>query len=61
MLLVGDMAYADNYFPNGTLRPLDAPVTTDWHPTYQPRWDSWARFVQPLASKVLNPCNPQCS
>ena len=57
MLLVGDMAYADNYFPNGTLRPPDAPVTTDWHPTYQPRWDSWARFVQPLASKVLNPGN----
>ena len=55
VLLVGDMAYADNYSPDGTLRPPGAPATSYWQPTYQPRWDSWARFVQPLASKALPP------
>ena len=52
VLLVGDMAYADNYWPNGTVRPPATNLTTYWHPTYPPRWDSWHRFVQPLASKV---------
>ncbi|KAL6535047.1 Purple acid phosphatase 15 [Orobanche minor] len=54
ILLVGDVCYANLYLTNGTgsdcyscLFP-DTPI----HETYQPRWDYWGRFMQPVMSKI---------
>lgn len=53
-LLVGDVTYANLYLTNGTGSDCyscsfpDSPI----HETYQPRWDYWGRFMQPLVSKV---------
>lgn len=47
LLLVGDLTYADDYSANGTLWgawPTPA--------SYQPRWDSWGRLSQRLASRI---------
>ena len=52
VLLVGDLTYADNYFTNGTLRPPMTPPKA-YQETFQPRWDAWGRFVEPLASQVI--------
>eukprot|EP00253_Pinus_taeda_P014559 PITA_14559 len=55
VLMVGDMSYTTNYitigdksaacfkcaFPNGP-----------FYQTYQPRWDAWGRFMEPLVSRV---------
>ena len=51
VILVGDLTYADNYFTNGTLRPPGT-LPKAYQETYQPRWDAWGRFVEPLASQV---------
>ncbi|PIN14696.1 Purple acid phosphatase [Handroanthus impetiginosus] len=54
ILLVGDVCYANLYLTNGTGSDCyscsfsDTPI----HETYQPRWDYWGRFMQPLISKV---------
>ncbi|XP_047319314.1 purple acid phosphatase 15-like [Impatiens glandulifera] len=54
ILLVGDVTYANLYLTNGTGADCyscsfpDTPI----HETYQPRWDYWGRFMQPLVSKV---------
>jgi hypothetical protein len=47
ILMVGDMSYATNYNTTGFSHP-HAPV----HQTYQPRWDAWGRFMEPLVSHV---------
>ncbi|KAG2577982.1 hypothetical protein PVAP13_6NG183600 [Panicum virgatum] len=55
VLLVGDMTYANQYrttggkgvpcfscsFPNAPIRE-----------SYQPRWDGWGRFMEPITSKI---------
>eukprot|EP00253_Pinus_taeda_P027647 PITA_27647 len=55
VLMVGDMSYANNYittgdksfacfkcaFPNGP-----------FYQSYQPRWDAWGRYMEPLVSRV---------
>ncbi|CAL5347564.1 unnamed protein product [Camellia sinensis] len=55
VLMVGDLTYANQYqttggkgascfscaFPNAPIRE-----------TYQPRWDAWGRFMEPLTSRV---------
>ncbi|GAU28657.1 hypothetical protein TSUD_159390 [Trifolium subterraneum] len=46
ILLVGDLSYADTYFTNGTAS------NTPIHESYQPRWDYWGRYMQPLISSV---------
>lgn len=46
VMLVGDLSYADDYAEDGSRGPRLAPVT------YPPRWDTWGRLVQPLASRV---------
>ncbi|CAL5416705.1 unnamed protein product [Camellia sinensis] len=54
VLLVGDVTYANLYLTNGTgsdCYSCSFPQTPI-HETYQPRWDYWARFMQPLVSKV---------
>lgn len=53
-LLVGDVSYANLYLTNGTGSACyscsfpDSPI----HETYQPRWDYWGRFMEPLISRV---------
>uniref|UniRef100_A0A7N0T4U1 Purple acid phosphatase n=1 Tax=Kalanchoe fedtschenkoi TaxID=63787 RepID=A0A7N0T4U1_KALFE len=54
LLLVGDVTYANLYLTNGTGSDCyscsfpNSPI----HETYQPRWDLWGRFMEPLISKV---------
>ncbi|KAK4404153.1 Purple acid phosphatase 15 [Sesamum angolense] len=54
VLMIGDLCYANLYLTNGTGSDCyscsfpDTPI----HETYQPRWDYWGRFMQPLISKV---------
>ncbi|KAL6526667.1 Purple acid phosphatase 15 [Orobanche gracilis] len=54
VLLVGDVCYANLYLTNGTGSDCyscsfpDTPI----HETYQPRWDYWGRFMQPVISKI---------
>ncbi|KAK9146003.1 hypothetical protein Sjap_005906 [Stephania japonica] len=54
ILLVGDVTYANLYLTNGTgadCYSCSFPQTPI-HETYQPRWDFWGRYMQPLISKV---------
>ncbi|XXG78603.1 hypothetical protein AAC387_Pa08g2511 [Persea americana] len=54
ILLAGDVTYANLYLTNGTGSDCyscafpDTPI----HETYQPRWDYWGRFMDPLISEV---------
>ncbi|KAL8162874.1 hypothetical protein V2J09_014363 [Rumex salicifolius] len=54
VIILGDMCYANLYLTNGTGADCyscsfpQSPI----HETYQPRWDYWGRFIQPLASKI---------
>jgi hypothetical protein len=52
VILVGDLTYADNYHVNGSVRVL--PPMTPYQETYQPRWDAWGRFIEPLAAQVID-------
>ncbi|EFH51417.1 hypothetical protein ARALYDRAFT_904527 [Arabidopsis lyrata subsp. lyrata] len=55
VIIVGDMTYANQYRTTGgkgvscfSCSFPDAPIRE----TYQPRWDAWGRFMEPLTSKV---------
>ncbi|KAL5990161.1 Purple acid phosphatase 23 [Asimina triloba] len=55
VLMVGDMSYANQYRTSGgkgvpcySCAFPDAPIRE----TYQPRWDGWGRFMEPLISRV---------
>ncbi|KAK1261252.1 Purple acid phosphatase 23 [Acorus gramineus] len=55
ILMVGDMSYANQYLTTGgkgapcySCSFPDAPIRE----TYQPRWDGWGRFMEPLVSRV---------
>ncbi|KAJ1694365.1 hypothetical protein LUZ63_011063 [Rhynchospora breviuscula] len=55
ILFVGDLVYADQYVTTGgngtscfSCTFPDAPIRE----TYQPRWDGWGRFMEPITSKV---------
>ncbi|KAH9680769.1 Purple acid phosphatase 15 [Citrus sinensis] len=54
LLLIGDLSYADLYLTNGTksscylCQSIESPIQE----TYQPRWDYWGRYMQPLVSNV---------
>lgn len=55
VLMVGDMAYANQYLTTGergvscySCAFPDAPIRE----TYQPRWDGWGRFMEPLTSRI---------
>ncbi|KAL3726695.1 hypothetical protein ACJRO7_031577 [Eucalyptus globulus] len=53
-LLIGDVCYANLYLTNGTgadCYSCSFPHTPI-RETYQPRWDYWGRYMQPLVSKV---------
>ncbi|PKA61256.1 Purple acid phosphatase 15 [Apostasia shenzhenica] len=54
ILLLGDVSYANLYLTNGTgsdCYSCSFP-TTPIHETYQPRWDFWARFMEPTVSEI---------
>ncbi|GAV70782.1 Metallophos domain-containing protein/Metallophos_C domain-containing protein, partial [Cephalotus follicularis] len=55
ILMVGDLTYANQYLTTGgkgvacySCAFPEAPIRE----TYQPRWDAWGRFMQPLTSRV---------
>ncbi|XP_022722892.1 purple acid phosphatase 23 isoform X8 [Durio zibethinus] len=55
ILMVGDLTYANQYLTTGgkgvpcfSCAFPDAPIRE----SYQPRWDGWGRFMEPLISKV---------
>ncbi|XP_058095099.1 purple acid phosphatase 23 isoform X2 [Magnolia sinica] len=55
VLMVGDMCYANQYLTTGgkgapsfSRAFPDAPIRE----SYQPRWDGWGRFMEPLTSSV---------
>ncbi|XP_042391364.1 purple acid phosphatase 23-like isoform X2 [Zingiber officinale] len=55
ILMVGDMSYANQYLTTGgkgvpcfSCAFPDAPIRE----TYQPRWDTWGRFMEPITSKI---------
>ncbi|KAG7547734.1 Purple acid phosphatase-like N-terminal [Arabidopsis suecica] len=55
VIIVGDLTYANQYRTIGgkgascfSCSFPDAPIRE----TYQPRWDAWGRFMEPLTSKV---------
>ncbi|KAL7081330.1 hypothetical protein ACP275_14G033400 [Erythranthe tilingii] len=55
VLVVGDLTYANQYRTTGgkgascySCKFPDSPIRE----TYQPRWDGWGRFMQPLTSRV---------
>ncbi|KDP39361.1 hypothetical protein JCGZ_01118 [Jatropha curcas] len=54
ILLVGDVTYANLYLTNGTGADCYSCSfsQTPIHETYQPRWDYWGRYMQPVISKV---------
>ncbi|KAL9332851.1 hypothetical protein ACSQ67_002461 [Phaseolus vulgaris] len=54
ILLVGDVSYANLYLTNGTGADCYSCAfpNTPIHETYQPRWDYWGRYMQPLISSV---------
>ncbi|BFI25732.1 acid phosphatase type 7 [Marchantia polymorpha subsp. ruderalis] len=54
VLMVGDLTYADLYVTNGTGSSSYSQTFPDTpiHETYQPRWDLWGRFMEPLTSSV---------
>ncbi|XP_022959418.1 purple acid phosphatase 15-like [Cucurbita moschata] len=54
VLLIGDVSYANLYLTNGTgsdCYSCSFPHTPI-HETYQPRWDYWGRYMEPLISEV---------
>ncbi|KAI3925949.1 hypothetical protein MKW98_028085, partial [Papaver atlanticum] len=54
VVLVGDVTYANLYLTNGSGSDCYSCSFkgTPIHETYQPRWDYWGRYMQPLISKV---------
>nr|CAD1820248.1 unnamed protein product [Ananas comosus var. bracteatus] len=54
VFLIGDVSYADLYLTNGTGSDCYHCTfnNTPIHETYQPRWDYWGRFMEPLISEV---------
>ncbi|KAG9445704.1 hypothetical protein H6P81_011832 [Aristolochia fimbriata] len=54
VLLVGDVTYANLYLTNGTGSDCYSCSfsQTPIHETYQPRWDYWGRFMEPLISEI---------
>lgn len=55
ILMVGDLVYANNYRTTGDkgvpCYECDFP-DTPIRETYQPRWDAWGRFMEPLLSRI---------
>lgn len=55
ILMVGDLSYANQYITTGGKGASCFQCTFPNAPireTYQPRWDGWGRFMEPLTSRV---------
>ncbi|CAL5413712.1 unnamed protein product [Camellia sinensis] len=55
LVIVGDLAYANQYLTTGGKGAACYPCTFPDSPireTYQPRWDAWGRFMEPLILRV---------
>ncbi|CAL5416611.1 unnamed protein product [Camellia sinensis] len=55
LLIVGDLAYANQYLATGGKGAACYPCTFPDSPireTYQSRWDAWGRFMEPLILRV---------
>nr|XP_010926759.1 purple acid phosphatase 15-like [Elaeis guineensis] len=52
--LVGDVCYANMYLTNGTGSDCYSCTfsKTPIHETYQPRWDYWGRYMEPVISEI---------
>ncbi|KAL3812381.1 hypothetical protein ACJIZ3_013649 [Penstemon smallii] len=55
ILMVGDLTYANQYLTTGgkgaSCYSCEFP-NSPTRETYQPRWDGWGRFMQPLTSRI---------
>ncbi|KAL3812376.1 hypothetical protein ACJIZ3_013644 [Penstemon smallii] len=55
ILMVGDLTYANQYFTTGgkgvSCYSCEFP-NSPTRETYQPQWDGWGRFMQPLTSRI---------
>ena len=47
---------ADTWYTNGTVLVPNTGLEGAISGTYQPVWDSWQRFIQPLVSNVSCAC-----
>jgi hypothetical protein len=55
VLLLGDVCYANLYLTNGTGTDCYSCTfanSTPVHETYQPRWDYWGRYMEPVTSSI---------
>ncbi|OAY80435.1 Purple acid phosphatase 15 [Ananas comosus] len=54
IVLVGDVSYANLYLTNGTGSDCYSCLFphTPIHETYQPRWDYWGRYMEPVISRI---------
>uniref|UniRef100_A0A0E0P3W8 Purple acid phosphatase n=2 Tax=Oryza rufipogon TaxID=4529 RepID=A0A0E0P3W8_ORYRU len=55
VLLLGDVSYANLYLTNGTgtdCYSCSFANSTPIHETYQPRWDYWGRYMEPVTSRI---------
>lgn len=55
LLMIGDLSYANQYITTGTKGASCYSCTfsdTPIRETYQPHWDAWGRFMEPLISRV---------
>lgn len=51
VMLSGDLSYADAYYANGSFYYWNDTAPLDYFKSYQPRWDSFARLLEPLVSR----------
>ncbi|DBA94256.1 TPA: hypothetical protein ACH3X1_001874 [Trebouxia sp. C0004] len=52
VLYIADFCYADTWYTNGSVLVPNAGLEGAISGTYQPVWDAWQRFIQPLVSSV---------
>ncbi|KAJ6824832.1 purple acid phosphatase 15-like [Iris pallida] len=54
IVLVGDVSYANLYLTNGSGADCYSCSfsQTPIHETYQPRWDYWGRYMEPVVSEI---------
>ncbi|KAJ8755529.1 hypothetical protein K2173_019327 [Erythroxylum novogranatense] len=52
IVMLGDVTYADLYLSNGTGYKSPQEISNFVDTTYQPRWDYWGRYMEPVISKI---------
>ncbi|KAI8111208.1 hypothetical protein M9434_004781 [Picochlorum sp. BPE23] len=51
VVLSGDLSYADAYYANGSFYYWNDTVPLDYFKSFQPRWDTFGRLMEPLISE----------